>query len=653
MATIFLCSKKGIQLSNRKALVIAISEYDNLNNLSFCANDGLAVHKLLSSQNYHIPEHCKLIGRVESQVLRETIIDFFSDPSVAPDDTLLFYYSGHGVPDSDGDVYISTSQIDVHSPYRRGFSFYELAKMMRRSISKKIVAILDCCYSGSAGVSKGSQYDAAKLGNVAIVNGSNILTEGEGVCLLASSQAGEEAFALKEQNHSIFTYYLLEGLRGKGTAIDKYGYVTVDLLSNYIYNSIMSLKPERRPKQKPIAKMEISGGIVLAHYPHLSKDKSVTNPELQYQINDDLGKQYLEKGEYRRAIEYYDRATKDLDRAKLWLNKGIAYNKLRNNIQALKCFEIAQDLDPDNSETHELKGKILFNLGKNDEALICFEKSIQLGLSNENTWYGKGMCLFNLKKYDEALTCLDKSIKINPKAELALSAKGELLKSQGKYDEAQKFYDRAIEITPTLPVPWYYKGELLLLIAKYDQAIECFDRAIEFYDNYPISPGIGLVWNSKGNALTSLEKHDEAIICFDKALSHSPGNGTYLINKAYSLVSKRLFDDAMRLCDQVLHSNENNSALRANTIDLINYIGSYLSYLDRYQEGIKCFEKVLTIDSKNETATNLKKLAFENRSELKRFIIQNMDFANKNSDTSSSSKSRNEVYSSDGKVIRS
>jgi uncharacterized caspase-like protein len=31
---------------------------------------------------------------------------------------------------------------------------------------------------------------------------------------LAASQAAQEAYALKEGNHSIFTYYLLQGLRG-------------------------------------------------------------------------------------------------------------------------------------------------------------------------------------------------------------------------------------------------------------------------------------------------------------------------------------------------------------------------------------------------------------------------------------------------------
>jgi hypothetical protein len=47
---------------------------------------------------------------------------FFDDVGNNPDDTLLFYYSGHGVPDVDGDIYLASSDTDPDKPYRRGFS---------------------------------------------------------------------------------------------------------------------------------------------------------------------------------------------------------------------------------------------------------------------------------------------------------------------------------------------------------------------------------------------------------------------------------------------------------------------------------------------------------------------------------------------------
>jgi uncharacterized caspase-like protein len=72
---------------------------------------------------------------------------------------------------------------------------------------------------------------------------------------LAASQARGEAYALEEHNHSLFTYYLLQALRGEvAEAIDNDGYVTVDSLSRSVYKIIMSLPPIKRPSQKTYKK---------------------------------------------------------------------------------------------------------------------------------------------------------------------------------------------------------------------------------------------------------------------------------------------------------------------------------------------------------------------------------------------------------------
>lgn len=126
--------------------------------------------KLLSSLGYQINNNHDLIGHVTWEKMRDGIINFFTDMSIKPSDTLLFYYSGHGVPDVDGDVYFATSETDYDFPYKRGFSFKELAKIIQRTISTRVVVILDCCYSGSANLSKGQEEDVARLGTVAIDN---------------------------------------------------------------------------------------------------------------------------------------------------------------------------------------------------------------------------------------------------------------------------------------------------------------------------------------------------------------------------------------------------------------------------------------------------------------------------------------------------
>jgi Caspase domain/Bacterial Ig domain len=258
----------------RKALVVSVSDYgSSLQTLDFCENDGQDTYHLLKSLGYKIAGSHKLIGHVTYESMREAIMDFFTDANNKAEDTLLFYYSGHGIPDVDGDIYLASSEIDPDAPYRRGFSFNELTKMIQRSVSIRIVTVLDCCYSGAAKLSKGHEEDAAKLGTAAIDNRATVLQQGEGKCLLAASQAAQEAYALKEGDHSIFTYYLLQGLKGTEKSVDADGNITPYSLGNYVYRSILNLPPKKRPKQKPITKVEASGDIILASYPNLARSR--------------------------------------------------------------------------------------------------------------------------------------------------------------------------------------------------------------------------------------------------------------------------------------------------------------------------------------------------------------------------------------------
>ena len=59
-------------------------------------------------------------------------------------------------------MYLASSDTDPDKPYRRGFSFEELRKRMENTVPTKVVVILDCCYSGSAKISKGNEEDTGK-----------------------------------------------------------------------------------------------------------------------------------------------------------------------------------------------------------------------------------------------------------------------------------------------------------------------------------------------------------------------------------------------------------------------------------------------------------------------------------------------------------
>lgn len=406
-------------MTAKRALVIGISDYNNLELLNFCKNDGNAMFDLLSVSGYQIDDNHNLIGYVTWEKMRDGIINFFTNSRIKPTDTLLFYYSGHGVPDVDGDVYFATSEIDINLPYKRGFSFNELAKMIQRTISTRVIVILDCCYSGAARLSKGGSEDNLSiLGTFAIDNASKILKEG-GKCILAASQGLQEAYALEEHNHSLFTYYLLEGLRGNPSSVDDSGYVTVDSLSKYVYNAIMSLPADNRPKQQPIRKVEASGDIVLAHYPQLAKiSSSKFEP-------DNLGK---------IMIAFIESSKK----ANSQPAKEIRFSKFLTDVFHIEPEQLEMEV-PVSSKVLIVKGRVDTVFG---DLIMEFKLSVERELDDAKAklkvYFQTYLEKYPLRRFIGIVTDNLKYIVFTPKIELGLVTD---LREIDRLDIEQKLYD--------------------------------------------------------------------------------------------------------------------------------------------------------------------------------------------------------------------
>ncbi len=85
-------------------------------------------------------------------------------------------------------------------------------------------------------------------------------------------------------------------------------------------------------------------------------------------------------------------------------------------------------------------------LNKSDEALKAYDKAIEINPQNTDAWNNKGDALSKQNKYDEALKAFDKAIEIDSQNTDAWNNKGDALSKQNKYDEAKKAFDKAIEI---------------------------------------------------------------------------------------------------------------------------------------------------------------------------------------------------------------
>jgi tetratricopeptide (TPR) repeat protein len=557
-------SKISKNKGKKKALIIAISNYDNFpkeKQLPFCKNDGEEIYQILQKQGYEIPDDWKLIGTVTSKQLRDAIFDFFRNRTESKD-TLLFYFSGHGIPDGYGGHYLAPSDIKTDLPEYYGFRFTDLEDQANKSPAKKIITILDCCFSGAAEV-KGNEDDVAKSARSDM---ERTFKEGDGKCVLASSLADQVSYKKKDEPYSLFTYCLLEGLKGgNGEAINLEGYVTPYSLGNYVYDRITSI--DRR--QKPITKTEMSGEIILAYYPQLVQKQekelarisstsssltkgndSASQSNLGLGILVDSARDYYVRGEYKKANIFFEKVLEiEPNNIEALNSKGISLYRLGEYEGANSCFNKVLKIDPKNivalnnleiqhyddehatggdltvpfphdADAWNNKGYALANLGKYKEAIKCYDRAIKVDPNNAEAWCSKGSTLHKLNKdstlhklnkYKKAIVCYDKALEIDPNYAEAWYSKGDTLDSLGKHEEAIKHFDNALKIDPDHARAWKRKGDALYKLDKYDEAIKCYDKALE------IDPNYAEAWYNKGYTLGSLGKNKDADKCIKKA----------------------------------------------------------------------------------------------------------------------------------------
>ncbi|GHH53866.1 effector-associated constant component EACC1 [Lentzea cavernae] len=229
---------------HRYALIIASHEFSDpgLSSLRAPAHDAARLGEVLADARiggFHVRT---LINSPAAEV-NEAVEDFFADRE--PDDLLVLHFSGHGVKDEAGELHFATSSTKLSRLAGTAVSADFVARRMNRSRSRRIVLLLDCCYSGAFG-----------RGMVARAGGSVGLEEqfgGSGRAVITASSSMEYAFEgaavadTSEGEPSVFTSALVEGLESGDADRDQDGHVGLDELYEYVYDRVRRVTPHQTP----------------------------------------------------------------------------------------------------------------------------------------------------------------------------------------------------------------------------------------------------------------------------------------------------------------------------------------------------------------------------------------------------------------------
>lgn len=304
-------------MSRKFALIIGNTEYidSGLAQLSAPGKDAEDFGRVLQSKDICGFDDVKISINQPSSSVIEEIDEFFDQKK--PDDMLILYFSGHGVKDESGSLYLAFKNT-VRSRLRStAIKSDYIREAMDQSRSKRQVLILDCCNSG-----------AFPQGTKAEIGGAMGMTQafqGYGRFVLTASDSTQFAWegdkVIGETDNSLFTHFLVKGLEGEADN-DGDGRITVDELYDYAYGQVSKVTPKQTPT-KSSSKQE--GEIVLRQNMRIEDIKPVALPDdLINEIEDlrpsvrEWAVQRLEKilkgkniGIARSAIEALERVASD------------------------------------------------------------------------------------------------------------------------------------------------------------------------------------------------------------------------------------------------------------------------------------------------------------------------------------------------------
>lgn len=326
------------------ALFVGVNEFEesNVTPLRYAVNDAIAQANLFVEELKLVPaENCWLalsgvpdagspwektlnnlkakgvsvISATKISVLRQ--LRLLSRIADREEELLIVSISTHGFEDSGTPYALGRDGLlgPVLLP-ETGISLRAVEGLMEQSLAQKRLLILDACRErptrGSRSLGVGATAQAFR----------EAFEEAAGRAVLASCDAGQSSFEDPRLGHGVFTYHLIEGLRGAAEADGDF--LTLGGVSDYVSKSVESWVRKNKPElprpqwQRPWFKgpndaRQIPLALATLIQPAIIEPKFKLTPEMVLGERKKQAMRYLQQGtafglENQILGEYYQRA---------------------------------------------------------------------------------------------------------------------------------------------------------------------------------------------------------------------------------------------------------------------------------------------------------------------------------------------------------
>ncbi|GAB6898192.1 caspase, EACC1-associated type [Kineosporia succinea] len=259
----------------RLALLIATDQHDHpgLRALESPAVDIAALDEVLGDPELGDFETDLLHNEPADRVQRR-VQEVLHDRS--PDDLVLIHFSGHGLKDTAGRLFLATRDTRADFLETTAVDTALINRLIRRSRARRVVLLLDCCYGGAfeRGVTARTPGDvdlrehlAEELPEAATAG----VGQGHGYVVITASTAMEYALegeSLRDSSGpgpSLFTDSLVRGIRTGEADADDDGFVSLPELYDYVHEEVRRRTPNQTPSKW---EFDVRGTISIARNPN-------------------------------------------------------------------------------------------------------------------------------------------------------------------------------------------------------------------------------------------------------------------------------------------------------------------------------------------------------------------------------------------------
>jgi uncharacterized protein YciU (UPF0263 family) len=231
---------------SKYALIIANTDYQDrgLAKLTAPGKDAQDFARILRDPQFTAFDDVQVLLNERDDKIRRAIARFMSGRK--PEDLLLLYFSGHGIRDEQGRLFLATYDTEIDILEATGVPAEFVTNAINGSRSKRQLLILDCCNSGAfSHGTKSSSAVGRSMGTARAFEGN-----GYGRIVLTATDATQFAWEgdkiIGDTQNSVFTHFLIEGLKGKADR-DGDGKITIDDLYDYAYEQVVRHTPKQTP----------------------------------------------------------------------------------------------------------------------------------------------------------------------------------------------------------------------------------------------------------------------------------------------------------------------------------------------------------------------------------------------------------------------